>query len=75
MLEYDVPVLPTVSQERNILHAKKRKKANLRRNDLLQSVIEGKMEGRSHGKKKKKKKNKNNKKKKNKKKKKKKKKT
>ena len=58
MLEYDVRVLQTVSQETNILYAIKRRKANwighvLRRNGLLQPVIERKME-RSHGKKRKK---------------------
>jgi hypothetical protein len=44
-------VLRTVKEERNILHTIKRKKANwtghiLRRNCILNDVIEGKIEGR-----------------------------
>jgi hypothetical protein len=44
-------VLHRVKEERNILHATKRRKANwidhvLRRNCLLKHVIEGKFEGR-----------------------------
>jgi len=59
MLEYDVRVLQRVSQERNNLYAIKRRKTNwiahvLRRNGLLQLVVEGKMEGRSNEKKRKK---------------------
>jgi hypothetical protein len=44
-------VLHRVKEERNILHIRKRRKANwighvLRRNCLLRDVIEGKLEGR-----------------------------
>jgi hypothetical protein len=44
-------VLHRVKEERNIVHTKKRRKANwighiLRRNCLLKHVIEGKLEGR-----------------------------
>jgi hypothetical protein len=48
-------VLHGVKGERNILHTVKRRKANwighiLRRNFLIEHVIEGKVEGRSDGK-------------------------
>ena len=48
-------MLHGVKGERNILHTVKRRKANwighiLRRNFLIEHVIEGKVEGRSDGK-------------------------
>jgi ribosomal 50S subunit-associated protein YjgA (DUF615 family) len=48
----DEAVLHRVKEERNIVHTVKRRKANwigriLRRNCLLEHVIEGKIEGRA----------------------------